>query len=348
MALFNLVPTFTYPAAREYPIDEIAEEIVRELEKRNWNVPGITVNFDIYGSGEKRYMKVERIAGKEFALNYGREQGDLDSINKDSSALWVATISCEEVWMYPHGGPDYCRLSERKDVIYSPDAKKKYFVRNKGQGIPFSSLSHMPQKVCYDDTFNRFVAWLKGHVLDVIRSYPEAAEIKPAFKPEELIPYNGPWETVYYIDCDEKTAEFILEYQKDPKGFSPEKRYTHIKRRRTVSPLMEIFHNDLPREYFDSYIACEVNRKRAFIITYDRYFVVSIKPRYANGIYVVDRDVLVRFADKRNDETDLEMMKTMIPLNEYKDEYENPLVLFRREIDFDEIVLVERKIKVEA
>ena len=348
MVLFNQVPTFTYPIAREYPIDEVAEKIVRELEKRNWSVPGITVEFDIYGCGEKKYMKVERIAGKDFVLNFNRDQGYLDSINKDSSALWIADISGKQIWMYPYGGPDYCQWLGRKDVIYSPDAKKKYFVRNKRQGIPFHRLSRIPKKISYDDTFNRFAAWLNEHVLDVIRSYPEAEEIKPAFKPEELIPYNGPWEMVYYIDCDEKTAEFILECQKDIEAFSPEKRFTRIKHKSMVSPLLSLLNNDLPSEYFDLYVKCRVSREEAFAITYDGYFVIGIKPRYANGIYVVDRDALKRFADKADDEADLEMMKTLIPLNEYKDEYENPFVLFGREIDFDEIVLVERKIKAEA
>ena len=343
MALFNLVPTFTYPTARDYPVDEVAENIVRALEKRNWDVPGITVDFDIYGSGEKRYMKVATITGEDFIFNFDREQGMLDSLNEDKSALWRVVIADEDIWMYRYGGPNYCLWSGNKEVSYRSDTNKKYFVREKRQRIPFPRLSRTPKKVGYDDVFDRFAKWLKEHVLDYILSYPEAEEIKPAFMPEELIPYSGPWEMLYYIDCTERTAEFILDCQKDIKGLSPEKRYTHIKREPMVNNLLFVLRDDLPSEYFDYYTACEVSRKKAFDDTWPWFYVIVIKPRYANGIYVVDREAFNRLVEKDKCEAELEMMKTMIPLSEYKGEYENPSVLFRREIDFDEIVLVEQK-----
>ena len=54
MTLLTVKPQFLYPRSRQFPFDEIAENIVRALEKRNWNVPGIEVEFDTYGSGEAK------------------------------------------------------------------------------------------------------------------------------------------------------------------------------------------------------------------------------------------------------------------------------------------------------
>ena len=52
MSVLTTTPQFLYPYSRQFPFDEVAEKIVRAIEKRNWKVPGITVEFDIYGSGE--------------------------------------------------------------------------------------------------------------------------------------------------------------------------------------------------------------------------------------------------------------------------------------------------------
>ena len=72
MTLLTVKPQFLYPRSRQFPFDEIAENIVRALEKRNWNVPGIEVEFDTYGSGEAKYKYVKRITGKDFILYFMR------------------------------------------------------------------------------------------------------------------------------------------------------------------------------------------------------------------------------------------------------------------------------------
>ncbi len=66
---------FLYPKSRQFPMDEVCERIVRELEKRNWDVPGITVEHDTYGSGDEKMTLVGKIDGADFRLLFGRPQG---------------------------------------------------------------------------------------------------------------------------------------------------------------------------------------------------------------------------------------------------------------------------------
>lgn len=64
---------FLYPTSRQFPFDEVCDQIVRELEKRRWQVPGITVNIRSYGDSYN-LQYVERIQGKDFRLWFCRVQ----------------------------------------------------------------------------------------------------------------------------------------------------------------------------------------------------------------------------------------------------------------------------------
>jgi hypothetical protein len=62
---------FLYPISRQFPVDEVCGQIVRELEKRNWQVPGIVVDFHDYGTGAQKFRMVSNIRGEEFRLHFG-------------------------------------------------------------------------------------------------------------------------------------------------------------------------------------------------------------------------------------------------------------------------------------
>lgn len=68
---------FLYPTSRQFPFDQVCEQIVRELELRNWSVPGMTVEFDSYGSGDQKMILVRRVKGEDFQIHFGRPQGPM-------------------------------------------------------------------------------------------------------------------------------------------------------------------------------------------------------------------------------------------------------------------------------
>jgi len=102
-------PEFLYPRAREHAFDEVCEHIVRALEKRHFDVPGINVEFDVYGSGEQRMRMVRRITGQNFSLYFSRSQGLLpEGTYNDTAAVNTVAIEGEQISVYEdHSGPSY-------------------------------------------------------------------------------------------------------------------------------------------------------------------------------------------------------------------------------------------------
>lgn len=62
---------FAYPKSRQFPFDQAGDNIVYELELRNWDVPGIKVEFYNGGSGEAKYRMVGKIIGGDFIIGFG-------------------------------------------------------------------------------------------------------------------------------------------------------------------------------------------------------------------------------------------------------------------------------------
>lgn len=100
-------PTFLYPKSRQFPFDEVCEQIVRALEERNWSVPGITVDFDVYGTGAQKYRTVRHIRGDGFKLWFCRPQARMGNWN-DTAAVTEIIIPQKELHVYEdESGPTY-------------------------------------------------------------------------------------------------------------------------------------------------------------------------------------------------------------------------------------------------
>ena len=108
MSLLTVTPKFLYPYVRQFPFDEVAEKIIRELEKRNFQVPGITVDFDTYGAGEAKYQHVHHVIGDEFKLTFMRVQRLLTSGWNDVAALHEICIPRQLIRGFDdESGPTY-------------------------------------------------------------------------------------------------------------------------------------------------------------------------------------------------------------------------------------------------
>lgn len=98
-------PQFLYPKSRQYPFDQVCEQIVRSLEERGWDVPGLTINFDVYGGEAEKYRLVRSIVGDDFVLHFGRPQGRLGRYN-DTAAISDIKIPRKEIHVYEdNSGP---------------------------------------------------------------------------------------------------------------------------------------------------------------------------------------------------------------------------------------------------
>ena len=108
MSVLTTKPKFLYPHSRQFPFDEVVEKIVRAIEKRNWNVPGITIDYYCYGSGEAKYQRVNNIIGEDFKLHFGRYQGELDGTWVDTAAISNIYIPKQELEVFEdESGPTF-------------------------------------------------------------------------------------------------------------------------------------------------------------------------------------------------------------------------------------------------
>ena len=328
MSVLNVKPEFLYPYSRQFPFDEVAEKIVRELEKRNWKVPGITVEFDTYGSGEAKFKRVCQIKGENFKLRFSRIQGRLNKTLNDIAALESVYIPKEIIRVYEdESGPTYyLYVGENwdKDKEWFMDSIKvnsklrgepRRYLRYSGNtyksratelfydidlGREYSPMEDEPRVINLEQKFKEFTSWLKEFVLDYILSFPEENEKEESVV--ELIPYEGLWPTVFSL-CDCKAAERILKGKENPKQLPLEKRHAYFGCGSRLVPLTVPCEGRYPKIARDGFIWCDVNSNitpntkmneisrcvdLAMCSISGETYLVAIRLKYANGVYVAD------------------------------------------------------------
>lgn len=202
-------PAFLYPCSRQFPFDEVSERIVRALEARNWNVPGIRVTFRTAGDGVSQM--VDSIAGDGFRLWFCRVQRSMGHWN-DTAAVTELAIPGRELHVHDNeDGPTYYvyvggnwSADKERFISYGKVNSKlnrepRMYLRYKGQcgcggargmahthrGRRSSLLVHdndlgreydpegdEPRSYRTDQVFAAFTRWLKSDLLARIEAVP--------------------------------------------------------------------------------------------------------------------------------------------------------------------------------
>lgn len=372
MSVLTVKPKFLYPHSRQFPFDEVAEKIVRELKKRNFDIPGIEVELDSYGSGEEKYIYVSMIKGADFKLWFCRVQGQLSKSKNDIAAIHEIKIPRQELCVYEdESGPTYriyvgddwekdkewffntikihakLRGESKKYLIYSGNTYKSravYLLPDKDLGREYEPEEGEPQRIEVKDVFSNITEYLTKNVLEYILKFPEAEVIVDP-KIEEVIPYKGK-HTLLYSLCNGKDKYIIDTGKKNPLELPPEKRCVHFGMRGIWCDINT--DGKITPEATKSDFLPEVVGNMDWISS---LHVVAIRPKYANGIFVIDeskfeerRQELFKQIAPRDTLTDEELdsaydarKATEIPVNDYKGDYKKPIVIITRELDFDEI-----------
>jgi hypothetical protein len=187
-------PVFLYPTSRRFPFDETCERIVRELERRRWQVPGITVKLHTYGTGDWRFRHVETIEGADFRLWFCGMQRYLGYDLNDIAAVSELTIPGRELHVYEDGstpslyvyvGGDWQRDTDRflhhSKINSRLHRERRWYLHYSGTPylVPDSDLGrdYLPEgaePTRYDTAmvFAEFTAWLTDHVLTPILAVP--------------------------------------------------------------------------------------------------------------------------------------------------------------------------------
>lgn len=102
-------PLFLSPTSGQFPFDGVCGDIVRELEKKKWRVPGISVEFHDYGSGDQKFRMVSSIKSDDFNLRFCRKQQEIPGGRwNDIAAVTEISIPKKEIHVYEdESGPTF-------------------------------------------------------------------------------------------------------------------------------------------------------------------------------------------------------------------------------------------------
>ena len=342
MSVLTIQPQFLYPHSRQFPFDEVAEKIVREIEKRNWNVPGITIEFDTYGSGESKYQLVRQIIGEDFRLCFIRNQGSLDDRWNDTAALSEICIPKQIISVYTdESGPRYYLyvgtdwnadkewFMKAIKVNSKLDKKPRKYLMYKGNppwgnhraeeliadddlGREYSPEGNEPVRIDLEQKFEEFATWLKQNVLDYILSFPEGSIIQPSI--EKLIPYEGTWHTLYSLCGMGDLARIRI----GKSELLPYERHAYFGEAYRLVPLVVHCDNRFPEIAYEGFIWCDTKKelmdevKFAMGCLAGNKTLVAINLKYANHVYVAD--------NSKYEETRRQLFENIAPRHRLTDE----------------------------
>lgn len=263
MRLLEHRPLLLLPHSRQFPFDATAEMIVKALEKRNWKVPGMEVEFSTYGHGFSKYTYVCRIEGDDFYVKFCRSQGKLPGRYNDVAAV-------DEIWygkeilnvfgdesgpqLYLYVGDDWekdkhkfvhsCKVNAklygepRVYLVYSgrysgrlSNNRAKLIVNTDDMGRQYAAKGNEPKSFVTAKKYHEFDDHLK-EILKRILATPEAGEDYNATAYYEL-PTLIPFEEVkhplgdMYAYCDGRVYERVEKGQKDPESLELWERYVY-------------------------------------------------------------------------------------------------------------------------
>ena len=346
MSVLTTKPKFLYPKSRMFPFDEVTEKIVKGLEKRNWSVPGITVDFHTYGSGEAKYRRVEYVYGENFKLYFCRPQETLPSKLNNTAAIHELWIPNEELTVYDDGsGPTYflyvgddwnldkswfmdsikvhskLRKKPRKYIRYKRDLRTvNELIYDDDLGREYEPEGDEPRRISIPEMYNRFKTYLEENVLQYIESFPEEEAVEePAV---ELIHYEGPWKEIFSL-CDYDEKKRITQGMNDSQKLTPENRHAYFGSGRRLVGLSVRNTCNFSEKAYDGFIWADTNPeamnygclnkqiKNAMGSIRDD-FLVSIILKYANDVYVVDNALF--------DETRMSLFEQIAPRDTLSDE----------------------------
>lgn len=316
--------TFLYPTSRIFPFDAACEQIVRELEARNWNVPGVTVEFNTYGSGEEKYRHVSRIRSEDFELWFCRSQGRLgDGHWNDIAAVTKLNIPLRELHVYEdRSGPTFYLYVGKNWKRDREKFMKSLKVNSKLYNEPrmylkysggHSFLTHdndlnreygpkpwEPKSLRIHVVMSQFTNYLQRIVLPMIVAHPVATEKIDHFAEPAPIPYP---ESIGPLFCfaEPRDAQRINEGKKNPEKLLARHRFgLHGSGYRLV-PLGDSDGN-VPEIAFDGFLWCGIGtvddkmpigsvEVPGHSMGSFENCLVRVLPNRANGIYVADQAV---------------------------------------------------------
>jgi hypothetical protein len=164
---------FLYPTSNQFPFDNVTYKIIKALEEKNFNVPGIQVEFHNYGPNNS-YKKVDTIEGDDFRLWFCRVQGKADPDWNDTAAVTELNIPGKELHVHEdNSGPTFYLYvgknweADKHNFIHGPKVNSKL----RGEPKTYLQFSGSWQKSRGGVTYRGKIAPFLAHTNDLEREY---------------------------------------------------------------------------------------------------------------------------------------------------------------------------------
>jgi hypothetical protein len=316
-------PEMLRPTARVFPFDAVGAEIAEALEARNWTVPGLTVEFDVYGRGDALYRLLKKVSGSDFVLEYGRDQKNLGAFYDIAAVHRIAILKKNLTVFSDQSGPmleEYVGRAWKSDrekfldgtLSFYPDKKDRVHefdascncgsaqgIRHTHPGLVspvLTSKGETDRTYWTHELFDEFAAWLVSNVLEVIKAQPLSEPDYTQFDVADIpYPQNAP-ELFSFAKFREGVK--IRTGQSDPSKLPADQRFALQIGARLVDTGMSDKENPVPDAAYDSFVWCGVGpvtvestvegNPIALEVPRDQVFVCRITPNRANDVYVAD------------------------------------------------------------
>lgn len=324
-SLIEVQPVFTYPKSTQFPFDMVCARIIYELSLRDWNIPGIKVNAEVYGLGRAKHQRICSIEGEDFLISFYSDGPrhivipyiDLSVFSDESGPTLIYYVGddyeADKEW-FKHSIKVHAKLNEepRKYLKYEG-------TRNFGRALTIKHTTDLDREYELDPTrnepaefetervFNDVVVYLEA-VLSDIMQYPETYvsdddfEDNPPIKAVKAIPYSGIFDTVY-VPIDINMVNHIRDAKEAFDTIDDDKAYA-VQPNRRLCNLHVKCDGRFNEKCFNGFVWCDPNISNTTIknsndliasvassqssLWYDTNSVAVVKLKYNNDVYVVD------------------------------------------------------------
>lgn len=193
-----------YPdRSKKFPFDATCGQIVRALEERNFQVPGIKVTFR-YENGKP--SEVDTIEGNDFRLWFCRIQGIVSERKNDIAAVKKLNIPGQELHVYSDdSGPTYYKYvgnnweKDRDYFMNSPKVNSKLYkeprtyLLYKGAWIPQGRDKLFRGALIVEQPYERGIAPYLVHDNDLGREYDLGPNDIPYYETKKVMEEFDNW-----------------------------------------------------------------------------------------------------------------------------------------------------------
>lgn len=308
---------FVIPETEDrFPFDAVKVQIVEELEKRNWIIPGVDIVFRESGTGDEKYRSVHSVTGKDFKLYFGfgfsivmpgkqidvyddeggptlylyvGDNWDSDKEGFMNSSKFHAKLNNEPRLYLKYSGTCHCGINRKGFYAHTHTDIRSPLIAPVSDDREYSPEGDEPTLFRTSEVLTEFKTYLEDVVLKEIMSYPVPLEKVNIFV-RDVIPFPEFKGIFQFGDHDDERR--IKHGKSDPTLLHPKNRYAFLGNTSQwvsldtyTKGVAKIFSCGLQYRVITSTTDTD---ELPYVSDEGKPFTFRIKPNRANDIYIAD------------------------------------------------------------